>query len=187
MLKRIARYIRKLLRIPKPAPTDEELSKWTIDTIKARGGRIGRNFSLISSFIDLSSPYLISIGDNVTITGARILTHDASLFKAIGYTKVGRVTIGNDVFISNGCIILPDTTIGDKVVVGAGVIVAKDVPSNSVIVGNPWRVLCTYDEYVEKTKKKMEEWPLIDAKPAAILNDPDAVERLVKAGHGFVK
>ena len=187
MFKNVARSILKLLRIPKAVPTDEELCKWTIDTIKTHGGRIGRNFSLYSSFIDLSTPYLINIGDNVTITGARILTHDASLFKTIGYTKVGHVTIGNDVFISNGCIILPETTIGDKVVIGAGVIVAKDVPSNSVIVGNPWRVLCTYDEYVEKTRQKMDEWPVIDAKPCAILKRQEDIDKLVKARHGFVR
>lgn len=187
MFKWLRNYIRELFGVPKAVPTDAEKSAWLIDTIRKNGGHIGSNFSLYDSSIDISAPYLINIGDNVTITGARILTHDASLFKAVGYTKVGHVTIGNDVFISNGCIILPDTTIGDRVVVGAGVIVAKDVPSNSVIVGNPWRILCTYDEYVEKTRLQMTELPVIDKLPAEIKNSPEDKKRLIDAGRGFVK
>lgn len=47
--------------------------------IENGGGHVGNHFDLINSSIDLIFPYLISIGDNVTLSGVKILTHDATL------------------------------------------------------------------------------------------------------------
>lgn len=100
---------------------------------------------------------LLSIGNNVTITNARILTHDASTKKFIGYTKIGKVSIGNDVFIGAGAIILPDTNIGNRVIVGAGCVVAKDIPDNAVVVGNPCRIVSTFEDYMNVQKQRLDE------------------------------
>ena len=132
----------------------------------------------------MGEPYLISIGNNVTITGVKILTHDASLKKTIGYSKTGKVHIGNDVFIGWGSIILPNTTIGNRVVIGAGTVVAKDIPDNSVVIGNPCRVLCTYDEYVEKNRFAMQEKPVIDLFPEQI--DGEDKKKLIEFGSGYI-
>ena len=51
------------------------------------------------------------------------------------------VTIGNNVWIGGGAIILPGVSIGDNVTIGAGSVVTKDIPSNTVAAGNPCRVL----------------------------------------------
>lgn len=51
------------------------------------------------------------------------------------------VTIGNDVWIGGSVTILPGVTIGNNVVVGAGSVVTKDIPSNSIAVGNPCKVI----------------------------------------------
>lgn len=51
------------------------------------------------------------------------------------------VTIGNNVWIGGGCIILPGVTIGDNSVIGSGSIVTKSIPSNVVAVGNPCKVI----------------------------------------------
>jgi acetyltransferase-like isoleucine patch superfamily enzyme len=51
------------------------------------------------------------------------------------------VTIGDDVFLGTGCIVLKGTTIGDGSVVGAGAVVSGDVPSDAVVAGNPARVV----------------------------------------------
>jgi len=40
--------------------------------------------------------------------------------------------------------------------------VAKDVPDNVVIVGNPFRVICSYDEFIEKNRQKMQTNPVFD-------------------------
>ena len=56
-------------------------------------------------------------------------------------TQSAPVTIGNNVWIGGGVIVLPGVTIGDNVVIGAGSVVTKNIPSNSVALGNPCRVV----------------------------------------------
>lgn len=51
------------------------------------------------------------------------------------------VTIGSDVWVGGGAIILPGVTIGSKTVIGAGSVVTKDIPDGVVAVGNPCRVV----------------------------------------------
>ena len=57
------------------------------------------------------------------------------------------VHIGKNCWIGAGAIILPGVTIGDQVVVGAGSVVTKDLPSNVVAVGNPCRVIREINEH----------------------------------------
>ena len=65
----------------------------------------------------------------------------------------GKVIIGNWVYIGNNVLIMPGVTIGSHVIIAAGSIVTKSFPDNVVIAGNPARVICTIDDYVEKNKK----------------------------------
>ena len=51
------------------------------------------------------------------------------------------ITIGDNVWLGGGAIILPGVTIGENSVVGAGTVVTKDIPANCVAVGNPARVI----------------------------------------------
>lgn len=55
------------------------------------------------------------------------------------------VTIGDDVWIGGGSIILPGVTIGNNVVVGAGSVVTKDIPDNVVVAGNPAKIIKQLD------------------------------------------
>ena len=70
---------------------------------------------LEGSIIDDSHCSLISIGDNVTFAPrVHILTNDASTKKFLGYTKFGKVSVGNNVFVGAGSIICsPNVTIGN--------------------------------------------------------------------------
>ena len=119
--------------------------------------KMGKNVQLINSFLDYCFGHLITIGDNVVITNAAILAHDGSTQLSLGYSKIGRVDIGSNVFIGYGSIVLPNTRIGNNVIVGAGTIVTKDIPDNTVVCGNPMRILCSYDAYVQKQKQKMND------------------------------
>ena len=49
--------------------------------------------------------------------------------------------MGNNVWIGGNVVVLPGVTIGDNVVIGAGSVINKDIPSNSVAVGNPCKVI----------------------------------------------
>lgn len=128
--------------------------------LRKKGAVIGENVSLLSATIDKNTACLIEIGNNVTITNATILAHDASTKCFLGYTKIAKTKIGNNVFIGWQAIVLPGVTIGDNVIIGAGAVVKSSIPSNSVAVGNPARVICTLDEYIEKNKNNMRQVPV---------------------------
>ena len=139
-----------------------------IDTIKAKvrgtinlkqlikdGLIIGKNFNVQEGvIIDPGHCWLIEIGDNVTLAPrVHILAHDASMNKSLGYVKIGRVNIGNNVFIGAGTIVLPNVTIGDNTIIGAGSVVTHSLERNGVYVGNPIRKIYNYNEWIEKEKK----------------------------------
>lgn len=114
---------------------------YSVKDLRDREMTIGENCHIYTNQIDIPHAYLISIGNNVTISNARILAHDGSTKKILGYSRVGRVDIGDDVFIGAGGIILPNVKIGS--IVGTGAVVTRDIPDNSVAVGSPARVVGT--------------------------------------------
>lgn len=128
-----------------------------LEKLLKRGLKVGKNFQRMSGVvIDPSHCYHITIGDNVTLAPrVHILAHDSSTFMFLGKTLAANVAIGNFVFVGAGSIILPGVHIGNRVIIGAGSIVSRDIPDNSVAVGNPAKVLCTLDVYLEKEKAKM--------------------------------
>lgn len=107
-----------------------------------------------------SEPYLISIGDDTTLSfDIAVVTHDAAT-RVIRNLPDGNpetviyapVTIGKNCFIGCRTVILAGVTIGDNSIVGACSLVNRDVPSGTVAAGNPCRVICTLEEYREKHK-----------------------------------
>ena len=123
-----------------------------------QGFRCGKNFQCNSEYpIDANFPWLISVGNDVTIAdGVRILAHDASTVKVGAHSKIGIVQIGNNVFIGAGVIVLCDTRIGDNVIIGAGSVVTHDIPSNSVFAGNPAKYICSFEEYQLKNRNYLQ-------------------------------
>ena len=131
-----------------------------VEQCRARGVKIGDNVDLINAEIDYCFGHLITIGNNVTITNSVVLAHDASTKKELGYSKIGCVDIGDNVFIGYGSIILPNVRIGNKVIVGAGTVVSKDIPDNVVVVGPNAKIIGTYDDYMDKNRNRMKECPV---------------------------
>ena len=105
---------------------------------------IGRNFYANTDciFLDVAR---ITIGDRVFF-GPRVGLYtpyhpiDAAV-RASGPEGARPITIGNDVGCGGSVVVCPGVTIGDDVVIGAGSVVTKDIPSHSVAVGNPCHVI----------------------------------------------
>lgn len=137
-------------------------SEVSTEDLISLGLTVGENLNRQEkTIIDQSHCWLITIGDNVTLAPrVHILAHDASTKSALDYTRIGLVNIGNNVFIGASSTILPGVTIGDNVVIGAGSIVSTNIPSNSVAVGNPAKVISTYDDYIIKKKQEFDNVPV---------------------------
>lgn len=137
---------------------------YTTKKLISMGMKVGKNFKRLNGVIlDPSHCWLLEIGDNVTLAPrVHILCHDASTKTYLNYTKIGRVTIGDRVFIGAESVVLPGVTIGDNVIIGANSTVTHDIPSNTVAVGSPARVIYSLDEYLEKEKKRMGTSPIYD-------------------------
>ncbi len=127
-------------------------------------GKTGNNFCFISPFC-CDYGYNIEIGENffancncVILDGAKVKFGD-NVFIApnCGFYTAGHpldvtlrnqgleyarpITIGNNVWIGGNVVVLPGVTIGDNCTIGAGSVVTRDIPANSVAVGNPCRVI----------------------------------------------
>ena len=111
-----------------------------------------------------ADPGSMIIGNNVHITGGFFTCHDGSvnMINRAYKTKldaVGPIRILDDVFIGYGTIVLPGVSIGPRAVVGAGSIVSRNIPENSVAVGSPAKMVTTLDAYVENLKGKNLDYP----------------------------
>lgn len=136
-----------------------------LNIYKLGGVKIGKGTVCMkptSIAIDMSRPELVEIGEHVFIhRGTTILTHDWASWCFIPLyadfiPSHGRVKIGNNVWFGESCTVLKGVTIGDNCIIGLGSVVTKDIPSNSVAVGCPARVICTIEEYYEKRKSQYE-------------------------------
>lgn len=108
-----------------------------------------------------SEPYLIEIGDHVTITAnVQFVNHDGGMWvfrqQYPSLNRFGKIKIGDNCFIGYGSIIMPGVTIGSNCVIGAGSVVNKDIADNIVAAGVPARKICSTEEYFEKNRHRME-------------------------------
>lgn len=115
-----------------------------IEYLRKQGVKIGYDCR-INTFAFSTEPYLIEIGDHVAIAaGTEFITHDGSTWcfdEELGGGVFGKIKIGNNVFVGINCIILLNTTIGNNCIVGAGSVVRGNFPDNSVIFGNPAKIV----------------------------------------------
>lgn len=120
-------------------------SERKIKFMRKQGMKIGNNCRFGTMKFSTEA-YLIEIGNHVAIAaGSEIITHDGAIWSFLedfpNADVFGRVKIGNNVFIGDNCTILPNTTIGDNCVIGAGSVVRGKFPENSMIIGNPAKIV----------------------------------------------
>ena len=118
------------------------------------GVNIGRD-----CFIDTrywgNEPYLISIGNNVAVTGGvRIHTHGGARVarrQFPNFDVFGKVVIEDWAYIGSCAQIMPGVTIGKGARVAAGSIVTKSVPPGMVVAGNPAKVICKVEDCISSS------------------------------------
>jgi maltose O-acetyltransferase len=102
----------------------------------------------------------IILGSEVTLArGVRFISHDASMWRALGATRVGVIEVGDRAFIGAFSIVLPNVRIGEDTIIAAGSVVTRDIPAGVVAGGNPARVLKSAVDLQEKTKSKLALTP----------------------------
>lgn len=129
-----------------------------VKCIRDMGVNVGNNLHIYGNVNFGTEPWLITLGDNVHITdGVKFICHDGGtlLFRdrVPDLEITAPIRLGNCVYVGNNVIFLPGVTIGDNVIIGAGAVVSKSIPSNSVVAGVPARVIKSADEYFEKIQK----------------------------------
>lgn len=113
----------------------------------------------LTTHIDCTRPSLVAFGNNIDInSGFRVLTHDYAnfVFRQVFQDFVpvsGAVTIGDNVVFGVNVTILKGVSIGDNCIIGAGSVVTRSIPSNSVAVGVPAKVICGLREYYAKRRR----------------------------------
>lgn len=126
---------------------------------RRRGVAIGDGCRILSKVVT-SEPWLVTIGDRVTVSSeVTLVTHDGSGWLVRDEDgrryRYARIEIGSDVFIGARSIILPGVRIGDRVVVGAGSVVTKSIPAGTVVAGNPARRVADFESFAARLLK----WP----------------------------
>lgn len=105
---------------------------------------IGENFYSNHNLVILD-PAKVTFGDNVFIApncGFYTAGHPLEVEqrnKGLEYARP--ITVGNNVWFGADVAVLPGVTIGDNCTIGAGSVVTKDIPANSLAVGNPCKVV----------------------------------------------
>lgn len=134
-----------------------------IKVLRKDGVKVGDGCVIWKNVVFGSEPYLISIGNHCRITdGVKFVTHDGGLWVIREMERFNpnnrhwdilkEITVGDNVHIGWNTIIMPGVHIGNNVVIGCGAIVTKDIPSNSVAVGVPARVIEDLEIYFQKNK-----------------------------------
>jgi acetyltransferase-like isoleucine patch superfamily enzyme len=154
MLDRLGRMLRYPVAVVAARLFPVRYARWL-------GVRIGGAVTIYGSSYSMFSaePYLVSLGDNVFISaGAMFICHDGGVlpFRKIvpDLDLAAPIVVGSNVFIGTKAAILKGVTIGDDCIVGAFAVVTKDVPSGSIVAGNPARLVKTTAEYLKGAEAK---------------------------------
>lgn len=149
------------------AATRRALDPWRIRRdpsafARALGVHVGSNCRLlgISRATFGSEPYLVSLGNRVTVTAeVRFITHDGGVWifrqEWPEAELVAGIAIGDDVFIGARALILPGVRVGSNTVIGAGSVVTREVPSGQVVAGVPARAICTTADYKQRVTERL--------------------------------
>lgn len=120
-------------RLTRVAKAITWLNRFLFSVFIPSSATIGANFKLGYWGLGVVIHVRAVIGDNCHVC------QNVTIGRSFGSQGVPR--LGNDVYVGAGSVIFGDITIGDNVIIGANSVVNKDVPSNTVVAGNPFRII----------------------------------------------
>lgn len=119
------------------------------------GMKIGKGCNICSNIMT-TEPYLVEIGDQVTISGdVKLVTHDNSISKLnIGGKDIfGKIVIGDNCFIGQSSIIMYGVHLKKNTIVAAGSVVCNSLYEEKIIIGgNPAKKIGNWGEFAKKNK-----------------------------------
>jgi maltose O-acetyltransferase len=129
--------------------------------LRDQGMHIGDDVWLpASTWIDTAHCHLISVGDHTGFgEDCMLLAHDAQMDEYLDAARIGRVVIRESCHIGARCVVLPGVELGPRTIVGANSVISRSLPGDSVCAGNPAKVLCSLDEYLERHRQRLREVP----------------------------
>ena len=112
----------------------------------------------------IMDPAYVRMGDNVRLSSCTLIGHDgvvAMLNHAynVRLDSVGKIDIGNNVFVGHQAVIMPGVTIGNYCVVAAGAVVTTDVPDGSIVAGVPAKVIGRTQTLLERLQERCRTYP----------------------------
>lgn len=118
----------------------------------------------INPAVNITDPQLVKIGNNVALSACTLLCHDGvigmmSRLYNEQFDAVGKIEIGNNVFIGHGSIVMPNVLIGSNVVVAAGSVVTKNIESGLIVAGIPAKPIGKLDDLATKLKERTLSYP----------------------------
>ena len=153
-----------------------------LEWFRKQGVKIGENTRCFSD-PTAAEPYLLEIGNNVTISnGVYFTTHDYSIAKVIpnAVDLFGRIKIGDNCFIGQNSTILLGVELADNIIVAAGSVVTKSFLEEGVIIGgNPAKIIGNTKIFGEKYKDY-----IIDING---LYGEDRKNKILSEEHKFIK
>jgi acetyltransferase-like isoleucine patch superfamily enzyme len=126
---------------------------------RSQGVEIGEDVEIFGAklFTFGSEPYLVSIGNQVTIShSVDFITHDGGLriarAKYPGAYLYGRIQVADRCFLGAHCVLLPGAKVGAGCVIGSGAIITGEIPPGVVAIGAPARPVRSVGEYIQGKK-----------------------------------
>lgn len=130
-----------------------------VQYFRGRGAEIGDGVEIFGAHLHTfgSEPYLVSIGNGVTIShNVDFITHDGGMRVArLKYPEAylyGRIQVADHCFLGAHCLLLPGARVGERSVIGSGSIVTGYIPPGVVAVGVPAKPVKSVEKYIEDKK-----------------------------------
>ncbi|MGB6352696.1 MAG: acyltransferase, partial [Steroidobacteraceae bacterium] len=136
--------------------------------LRRHGGlyHLGSDCSILTA-TKIADPQYTWIGNRVCLGSCTLICHDGSievLYQKYGLRidRIGPIVIEDDVYVGESAIVLGGTTIGEGSIIGAGSVLRKSVPSGSVVMGNPAKVVAKVDDLIRFWEAESMQFPWAD-------------------------